>query len=170
MLKDSHTRELGEAQCHADVESPNAIGASAHATLHCLTGCVIGEAAGLFIGVSLGIGVFWTIVLAFGLAYVSGFTLALFPLIRKAGLDLKGAMRVVWLGELVSITVMEIAMNGADYWVGGVQASSVLAPIFWIGLGVAIVVGFLAAWPVNHWLLKKELKSCHIHVAIGNAQ
>ena len=170
MSKDRHTENLGEAQCHADGESPHAIGASAHATLHCLMGCVIGEAAGLFIGVSLGIGVFWTIVLAFGLAYISGFMLALFPLMSKAGLALKAAMRVVWLGELVSITVMEIAMNGADYWVGGVQAASVWEPIFWIGLGVAIVAGYLAAWPVNHWLLKKELKTCHAHAAIGNAQ
>jgi len=169
MSKDCHTENPGEPQCHADGGSPNAIGASAHATLHCLTGCVIGEAAGLFIGVSLGIGVFWTIVLAFGLAYISGFTLALFPLMSKAGLDLKAAMRVVWLGELVSITVMEIAMNGADYWVGGIQAASVWEPIFWIGMGVAIVAGYLAAWPVNHWLLKKELKSCHAHASMGNA-
>jgi hypothetical protein len=156
--------------CHAEGEKPNALSASAHATVHCLTGCVIGEAAGLFIGVSLGLGVFWTIVLAFVLAYISGFSLALFPLMRHAGLDLKAAMRVVWLGELISIGVMEIAMNGADYWVGGIQAASIMEPIFWIGMGVAIVAGFLAAWPVNHWLLKKEIKSCHAHAAMEGVQ
>ncbi|HAT36837.1 MAG TPA: hypothetical protein DCS82_14065 [Rhodospirillaceae bacterium] len=164
MSKDCHSQD------HCGHETAHPLATSAHATLHCLTGCVIGEAAGLFIGVSMGIGVFWTIVLAFTLAYISGFTLALWPLMRKGGLDLKAAMRVVWLGELVSITVMEIAMNGADYWVGGIQASSVWEPIFWIGMGVAIVAGYLAAWPVNHWLLKKELKACHAHASMEAAE
>ena len=108
MLKDSHTRELGEAQCHADVESPNAIGASAFdASLP--AGCVIGEAAGLFIGVSLGIGVFWTIVWPLDWSTLADYV-SVISLI-ESWVDLKGAMRVVWLGELVSITVMEIAMN-----------------------------------------------------------
>lgn len=163
MSKDCHTQD------HCGHKASHPLTTSAHATLHCLTGCIIGEAAGLFIGVSLGLGVFWTIVLAFTLAYISGFTLALWPLMTKGGLDLKAAMRVVWLGELVSITVMEIAMNGADYWVGGIQAASVWEPIFWIGMGVAVVAGFLAAWPVNHWLLKKELKACHAHAPMEPA-
>ena len=76
-------------------------------------------------------------------------------------LSLGGAMRVVWVGEAISIAVMEIVMNGVDYWIGGLQATSIGQPVFWIGLAAAAPAGFLAAWPVNHWLLKKEIKTHH---------
>ncbi len=48
-----------------------------------------------------------------------------------------------------------------DYWIGGVQAMSVLEPIFWLGLLVAVPAAFVAAWPANHWLLEKELRAPH---------
>ena len=99
---------------------------SAHATLHCLIGCMIGEAAGLAIGVALGWGVAATIALAVVLAYISGFAMALVPVMKQAGLGLAAAMRVIWLGEAIAIAVMEIAMNGVDYWVGGIQVASIL--------------------------------------------
>lgn len=151
---------------HHDHHSPQANGhatlaSSAHTTLHCLTGCVIGEVAGLAIGTTLGIGVFWTIVLAVVLAYISGFTLAIIPLMRRENLTFKQAMSVIWLGEAISIGAMEIAMNGVDYAVGGMTAGSVFAPMFWVGIAAAIPAGFLAAWPVNYYLLKRQLKRCH---------
>lgn len=132
---------------------------SAHATAHCLAGCLIGEVAGLAIGVTVGLGVIATIALATGLAYLTGFALALIPLMRRAGLSLKEAFAVVWLGEAVSIAAMEIAMNGVDYLVGGMSAESVIDPQFWIGIAAAAPAGFLAAWPVNHALLKRQLKA-----------
>lgn len=132
---------------------------SAHATAHCLAGCMIGEVAGLAIGVTFGLGVIATIAVATGLAYVTGFALALIPIMKRAGLNLKQAFAVVWLGEAVSIAAMEIAMNGADYLVGGLAASSLGDPRFWLGLVAAAPAGFLAAWPVNHWLLKRQLKA-----------
>ena len=71
------------------------------------------------------------------------------------------ALKLIWLGEVISIGVMEIAMNGVNYAVGGMQAGSFLSPVFWFGLMFAIPAGFLAAWPVNWWLLKRDLKKCH---------
>ena len=68
------------------------------------------------------------------------------------------------IGETVglAIGVMEVVMNGVDYMVGGVQAASLASPIFYVGLAAAIPAGFLAAWPVNYWLLKREIKGkCH---------
>lgn len=65
------------------------------------------------------------------------------------------------IGEVLSIGVMEMAMNWADYRVGGMQAGSVVDPVFWLGIGVAIPAGFLAAWPVNYWLIKRDMKKCH---------
>ena len=134
---------------------------SAQVTLHCLLGCVIGEVAGLLIGVSLGLGVSYTIALAVVLAYISGFCLALYPIMSRESLSLLAAIKVVWLGEAISIAAMEIAMNGVDLWIGGIQSDSVITPIFWIGLAAAIPVGYLAAWPVNHFLLSRQLKACH---------
>lgn len=145
--------------CHAVHDTT--LVTSAQATVHCLIGCVIGEVAGLMIGVGFGLGVWVTIGLAVFLAYVSGFTLALIPVMRRESLSLAAAMKVVWLGEAVSIAVMELAMNGVDFWIGGIQAMSLAEPVFWIGMAAAIPAGYLAAWPVNHWLLKRQLKRCH---------
>lgn len=135
---------------------------SAQATMHCLTGCVIGEVIGLAIGVHFGLGMWPTMILATVLAYIAGFSLAVPPIMKREGLTFRQAFRAIWLGEAISIGVMEVVMNGVDYWIGGVQAASLASPIFYIGLAVAIPAGFLAAWPINYVLLKKEIKgSCH---------
>ena len=134
---------------------------SAQATLHCLTGCVIGEVAGLIIGVSLGLGVWPTIILATALAYGAGMTLGLIPVMRNRGVGLVEALRIIWIGEVISIGVMEIVMNYVDYQMGGMTAPSIATWMFWRGILFAVPAGFLAAWPVNYWLLKRELKSCH---------
>ena len=134
---------------------------AASATLHCLTGCVIGEVAGLAIGVTLGLGVAWTIVLATTLAYISGLTLGVVPVARSRNIGLWAAFKIIWLGEVISIGVMEIAMNAADYAAGGMTAMSVMDPMFWFGIAVAVPAGFLAAWPINRWLLARDLKNCH---------
>lgn len=134
---------------------------SAHATAHCLLGCAIGEVAGLIIGTVFALGVALTMALAVILAYVSGLTLAIVPVMRGQGLVFAAALRVVWLAEAISIGVMELVMNWIDYLVGGFQAGSVLNPIFWLGLFASVPPAFLAAWPVNYWLLQKELRSPH---------
>jgi len=131
------------------------------ATIHCLTGCVIGELVGLAVGVSLGLSPWRTIMLASALAYVSGFSLGLLPLVRQ-GMSFLQALRTIWLGEAISIAVMEVAMNFADYHAGGMAANSVFDPMFWLGIAVAAPAGFIAAWPVNWWLLRRDIKQpCH---------
>ena len=134
---------------------------SAHATLHCLTGCVIGELAGLAVGTAIGLSPWPMILLATALSYVSGMTLGLVPVMRSQGVGLLGALKIIWIGEVISIGVMEIVMNVVDYQMGGMGAKSVFAWMFWRGLLFAVPAGFLAAWPVNYWLLKRELKACH---------
>ena len=135
---------------------------SAQATLHCLTGCVIGEVAGLMIGVGLGLGVWPTIILATALAYAAGMTLGLIPVMRNQRVGMLEALRIIWLGEVISIGVMEIVMNVVDYQMGGMTAPSIASWMFWRGIVFAVPAGFLAAWPVNYWLLKREIKAaCH---------
>ena len=113
------------------------------------------------IGVSLGLGVWPTIILATTLAYVSAFTLGLVPLMREQNKSFIEALKVIWLGEVVSIGVMEIAMNSADYAMGGMQAGTIFSTVFWSAMLVAVVAGFVAAWPVNYWLLSRNMKKCH---------
>ena len=134
---------------------------AAHSTLHCLTGCVIGEVIGLGIGVSLGFSPWATIALATGLAYLTGMTLGLLPVMRSKGIGFAAALRIIWVGEVISIGVMELVMNIVDYRMGGMTAPSIANWMFWRGILFAVPAGFLSAWPVNYWLLKRELKQCH---------
>ena len=139
----------------------NPFATSAQATLHCLTGCVIGEVAGLAIGVTLGLPVWATIALATALAYASGITLGVVPVMRRESLGFGAALRIIWIGEVISIGVMELVMNWVDYEMGGMAAPSVASWMFWRGIVFAVPAGFLAAWPVNYWLLRRNLKACH---------
>lgn len=146
---------------HGHAANQSLAGLTTSATLHCLTGCAIGEFAGLAIGVSLGLGPWVTMTLATVLGFISGYALGLLPLVRQ-GLGWLQAFRTIWLGETISIAAMEIAMNFTDYHVGGVQALSLLSPIFWLGYATALPAGFFVAWPVNYWLLKRNVKqACH---------
>ena len=131
------------------------------ATIHCLTGCAIGEFAGLAIGVSMGMSPWTTMALATVLGFLSGYALGLRPLVRQ-GMSVAQAFRTIWLGETISIAVMELAMNVTDYHVGGVAVASMLEPRFWLGYVLALPAGFLAAWPVNWLLLRRAVKKpCH---------
>jgi len=151
----------GSAHAHHGGGSAGPLKVSAQATLHCLTGCVIGEVAGLAIGVSLGLAAWQTIALATLLAYLSGFTLGVLPVMKSRKSGFWSALRIIWIGEAVSIGVMELVMNLVDYQMGGMAAPSVLSWMFWRGLILAVPAGFLAAWPVNYWLVRRELKACH---------
>jgi hypothetical protein len=141
--------------------SASPAGLATSATVHCLTGCAIGEFAGLAIGVSLGLNPWSTMALATVLGFASGYSLGLRPLVRT-GMSLGTAFRTIWLGETISIAVMELAMNFTDYHVGGVATASVFSLQFWLGYIAALPAGFIAAWPVNYWLLKSNVKQqCH---------
>ena len=153
---DSHAHHGGHG--HGAV-SPARLATSA--TVHCLTGCAIGELAGLLIGVALGLNPWATMTLATVLGFASGYALGLRPLVAQ-GMSVAQAFRTIWLGETISIAAMELAMNVTDYSVGGMNVGSVLAPRFWLGYALALPAGFLAAWPVNYFLLRNSVKPhCH---------
>jgi hypothetical protein len=134
---------------------------AAHATLHCLTGCVIGETIGLAIGVELQLGTAAIVTLATTLSYVSGFLLGLVPVMRERGISLLSALKIIWIGEAVSIAAMEVAMNLSDYAMGSMGAKTMFSWLWLRGLLVAVPAGFAVAWPVNYWLLGRDLKKCH---------
>ena len=132
--------------------SLNAMAASA--TLHCLTGCAIGEVAGLMIGTALGLGTGWTIALAVSLAFLFGYVLSTFPLLRS-GLGVGAAVSVVFAADTLSIATMELVDNAVMALIPGAMDAGLVNPVFWIGMTVALTAAFVAAYPVNRHLLRR---------------
>jgi hypothetical protein len=127
---------------------------AANATLHCLTGCAIGEIAGLMIGTALGLSTAVTIALAVALAFLFGYTLSTLPLIQ-AGLGFFAALSVVFAADTLSIAVMEIVDNLVMAIIPGAMDAGLVNPIFWLGMMIALAVAFIAAFPVNRYLIDK---------------
>ncbi len=134
------------------MNSRNAMAASA--TLHCLTGCAIGEILGLMIGTAMGLSTGVTIALAVGLAFLFGYALSTVPLI-KAGLGFGAALSVVFAADTLSIAVMELVDNLVMALIPGAMDAGLVNPIFWIGMMIALAVAFHAAFPVNRYLIDK---------------
>ena len=130
------------------------------ATAHCLAGCGLGEVVGVVIGVALGLTTLATLVLAVLLGFVFGFALGLIPL-RRAGFTWAWALRQVLVAEGLSIAVMETAEVLVEVYTPGVMQAGLSSPIFWGGMLLALTAGFVAAWPVNYWLVGKGIR--HIH-------
>jgi hypothetical protein len=79
----------------------------------------------------------------------------------RRGVDFKSAFQTVWLGEVISISVMELMMNIIDYNMGGMRGISMMHAQYWEAFGAALVAGYLAALPVNKWMLSRNMKNCH---------
>jgi hypothetical protein len=127
---------------------------AASATLHCLTGCAIGEILGLVIGASLGWATTPTIALSIGLAFTFGYLLSTFPLLR-AGLSAGAALGVVLAADTLSIVTMEVVDNLVMATIPGAMEAGLGDPLFWVSMGFALVVAFGAALPVNRYLLAR---------------
>lgn len=137
------------------------------ATLHCLTGCAIGEITGLVIGTILGFSALATIVLAVTLAFLFGYALSLLPLI-KAGIAFAAAVPIVFAADTLSITVMEIVDNAIMLIIPGAMESGLVNPIFWIAMPIALAVAGFAAYPVNRYLLARGKGHALIHSKMGH--
>jgi Domain of unknown function (DUF4396) len=124
------------------------------ATLHCLTGCAIGEIAGLMIGTALGLSNVSTIALAVGLAFLFGYSLSTLPLL-KAGLTLGTAISVVLAADTLSILTMEIVDNLVMAVIPGAMNAGLVNVVFWVGMLIALTAAFFAAYPVNRYLLQR---------------
>lgn len=130
----------------------NAMAASA--TLHCLTGCAIGEIAGLMIGTAIGLSTGWTIALAVTLAFAFGYALSTLPLL-KSGLALGTAFSVVLAADTLSIATMELVDNLVMALIPGAMEAGLVNVVFWVGMMIALSVAFVAAFPVNRYLLQR---------------
>ena len=137
------------------------------ATLHCLTGCAIGEVLGLVIGTALGWGNVATIVLAVALAFFFGYSLTMLPLLRS-GLALAAAIPLALAADTLSITVMEIVDNAVVLVVPGAMEAGLTSPLFWGSLAFALAVAFVAAFPVNRYLIARGKGHAVVHEHHGH--
>ena len=135
---------------------------AAQATLHCLTGCAIGEVLGMVIGTSIGLHNAGTVVLSIALAFVFGYALTVRGLLR-AGLPFRRAARVALAADTVSIAVMELVDNAVVVAVPGAMDAGITTVLFWTALAVALVIAFVVTTPVNRWLMGKGKGHAVVH-------
>ncbi len=138
----------------------NAVALSA--TLHCLTGCAIGEVMGMVVGTALGFSDLGTIALAVALAFLFGYTLTSLPLLR-AGMALGAVIPIALSVDTLSIAVMEIVDNAIMLAVPGAMDAGVGDPLFWGALAVALFVAGVVAFPVNRWLIQRGKGHAVLH-------
>ncbi|MEP6761579.1 MAG: DUF4396 domain-containing protein [Sporichthyaceae bacterium] len=132
------------------------------ATLHCLTGCAIGEVLGMVIGTALGWGNLATIVLAVVLAFFFGYLLTITPVLRS-GLSFGTAVKVALAADTVSILVMEIVDNAIVLAVPGAMEASLSDLLFWGSLVVSLVVAFVVTVPVNRAMIGRGRGHAVVH-------
>jgi hypothetical protein len=131
------------------------------ATVHCLTGCAIGEVLGMVLGTAFAWSNLATIVASVLLAFLFGYGLTMMPLLRS-GMAFKPAAGVALSSDTASIATMEIVDNAFMLAVPGAMTATLVSPLFWISLAVSLVLAGAAAFPVNRWLISRGYRgACH---------
>ena len=147
------------AASHSSRQSLNGLAWSA--TLHCLTGCAIGEVLGMIIGTALGWGNAETIALAVVLAFLFGYALTLLPLLKA--MTFGAAAKLALAADTASITVMEIVDNAIMLVIPGAMDAPLGSLLFWGSLAVALAIAAVAAFPVNRWLIARGRGHAVVH-------
>ncbi|HEX7083357.1 MAG TPA: DUF4396 domain-containing protein [Gaiellaceae bacterium] len=137
------------------------------ATLHCLTGCAIGEVLGMVISTALAFGGVASIALSVVLAFAFGYGLTLRPILR-AGLGLRRAAGLAFASDTVSIATMELVDNAFIVLVPGALAAGLSAGLFWWSLGVSLAIAFVVTVPVNRWLIARGRGHAVVHQLHGH--
>jgi hypothetical protein len=137
-------------------------GIAARATLHCLSGCAIGEVLGMVLGTAFGWSNPATIAVSVLLAFAFGYALTMFPLLR-AGMALKTVLGLALASDTASITIMEIVDNAIMLIIPGAMDTHLGDPLFWGSLAFSLVIAGLAAFPVNRWLIARGRGHACVH-------
>ena len=132
------------------------------ATIHCLTGCGIGEVLGMVIGTAIGLGTWSTIGLAVILAFLFGYTLTMIPLLR-ADIELRTALKLAFAADTASITIMEIVDNAIMLVIPGAMDAGLFELRFWVSLALALILAGVAAYPFVRWLIARGRGHAVVH-------
>jgi Domain of unknown function (DUF4396) len=138
-----------------------------NATLHCLTGCAIGEVLGMVLATWWGWDDLASIALAIVLAFFFGYLLT-YTSVRRNGLSRREGVRVALAADTVSITTMEIVDNAMLLVVPGAMAAGLASGLFWGSLAFALAVAFVLTVPVNHWLISRGRGHAAVHQMHGH--
>ena len=157
-----HAAHHGHAGHDMDVN-----GMALSATLHCLTGCAIGEVAGMVIGSALGWSMWETVALAVTLAFITGFAMTMRPLI-SGGMPFRRALAVAFAADFFSVTVMEIVDNAVMIAIPGAIHAGPGDLWFWSSIAIALAVAGVAAFPVNRWLIARGRGHAVVHAHHGH--
>jgi uncharacterized protein DUF4396 len=150
----------------SDEPSLNRLAASA--TTHCLTGCAVGEVLGVMIGTAVDWGNTATIVLAIVLAFFFGYSFTTVPLLR-AGVAFGTVLGLAFAADTFSITVMEIVDNAIILVIPGAMEAGLGDALFWGSLAFALAVAWVAAFPVNRWLIARGRGHAVVHAHHGHS-
>jgi uncharacterized membrane protein YeaQ/YmgE (transglycosylase-associated protein family) len=151
---------MNHHHAHTSEENTNTFKLAFSATLHCLIGCGLGEVAGMIIGTMFAMSNHSTMILAIILGFVGGFGLGVIPL-KRAGYSWKTAFKQVLVAEGLSIAVMETFEVLVQVYTPGVMDASLTDGIFWLGMLLGLIAGFIAAFPVNYIFVKKGFRHQH---------
>lgn len=141
---------------------PSTWSTAASATLHCLTGCAIGEVLGMVVGTWLGLPTWGTVVLAVALAFFFGYLLTIRGVLR-AGVGLAAALKLAFAADTLSIAVMEVVDNAVMVFVPGAMDAGAGSLLFWAALAFSLVVAFVVTLPVNKWMIGRGRGHAVVH-------
>jgi Domain of unknown function (DUF4396) len=163
MNHDHHAHGHTTTRPHAAASNqPASWSTAATATLHCLTGCAIGEVLGMVIGTALNLHNAATVVLSIALAFVFGYALTMRGVMR-AGVGFRTALSVALAADTVSIAVMELLDNAFIVAVPGAMNAGLTSWLFWASLAASLVVAFLFTTPVNRWMISRGKGHAVVH-------
>ena len=154
------SHDHGAHAAHGVEQSLNRVAFSA--TVHCLTGCAIGEVLGMIIGTALGWGDFQTIALAVVLAFFFGYSLTMIPLLR-GGLAFAAAIPVALAADTISIAIMEVVDNAIMLLIPGAMEAGLTNLLFWGSLTVALLIAGAFAYPANRYLIQRGRGHAVVH-------
>jgi len=132
------------------------------ATLHCLTGCAIGEVLGMVLATWWGWSNGPSIALAVVLAFLFGYSLTMAPVLRS-GVPLRRAIAVALAADTVSIATMEVVDNAIVLGVPGAMEATLLDALFWGSLAVSLAIAFVVTVPVNRALIARGKGHAVVH-------
>ncbi|MEU9392435.1 DUF4396 domain-containing protein [Streptomyces sp. NPDC048324] len=163
MQHEAHTAHLHHHEGHeTHGHGPASWSMAAQATLHCLTGCAIGEVLGMVIGTALGWGNLPTMILAIALAFFFGYSLTLRGVL-KAGVGFRAAFRVALAADTLSIAVMELIDNGVIVLWPDAMDAGLADALFWISLTISLAIAFMVTTPVNKWMIGRGKGHAVVH-------
>ena len=159
---DEHTDHADHSSGHEPAAGRALTRLAVSATLHCLTGCAIGEVLGMVIGTSAGLHNGATVVLSIALAFVFGYGLTMRGVL-KSGMNLQAAFKVALAADTVSIAVMELIDNTVVVAIPGAMDAGLAGLLFWLALALSLVVAFVVTVPVNKWMIGRGLGHAKVH-------